>query len=216
VFTLDHVRHEYDGEVVLDLAEFAGRQGEPWLVQGQSGSGKTTLLHLMAGLLRPTSGTVHVAGRDLGELRGAVLDRFRGAAIGIVFQQLHLLPTLDVAHNLHLAQYMAGLPQDTARVREVLATLGLEGRARAYPSELSYGQQQRVAIARAVINRPSVILADEPTSSLDDLHCRKVLDLLVGQAEAHEATLVVATHDGRIRGRFERRLDLDGGGEGGA
>jgi putative ABC transport system ATP-binding protein len=157
---------------------------------------------------------VRVAGRDLGGLRGAALDRFRGKAIGIVFQQLHLLPTLDVAHNLHLAQFMAGLPQDAARVREVLATLGLEEKARAHPSELSHGQQQRVAIARAVINRPSVILADEPTSSLDDLHCGSVLDLLVGQAEAHEATLVVATHDGRIRDRFARKLDLDHGGEG--
>jgi putative ABC transport system ATP-binding protein len=208
-FDLRQVSHRYDGEVVLDLPSFAGEQGEHWLVLGPSGCGKTTLLHVMAGLLRPTSGTVRVAGKDLAQLGGAALDRFRGASIGIVFQQLHLLPTLNVAENLLVAPYMAGLDQDAARVREVLDGLGMASKQRAYPSELSYGQQQRVAIARAVINRPALILADEPTSGLDDVHCERVLELLIGQAQAHEATLIVATHDRRIGERFERRLSLE-------
>ncbi len=211
MFDLENVRHAYDGEVVLDLPHFAGAQGAHWLVLGLSGSGKTTLLHVMAGLLKPTEGRVVVAGEDLTRLSGAALDRFRGRHIGIVFQQMHLLPTLTVEDNLLLAPYMAGLPQDRARAREVLAGLDIADKAGAYPSELSYGQQQRVTIARAVMNRPRVILADEPTSALDDVRSRQVLDLLLDQAQAYDATLVIATHDQRVKDRFENELDLDSG-----
>ncbi|HHP7237115.1 ABC transporter ATP-binding protein [Longibacter sp.] len=206
---LEGIEHRYDQTVVLDLPSFRAEQGEHHLVLGRSGSGKTTLLHVLAGLLRPTEGRVVVAGEDLAALEGDAIDRFRGQHIGIVFQEMHLLRTLTVEENLLLAPYMAGLPQDVDRAREVLQGLEVEEKAQAYPHQLSVGQRQRVAIARAVMNRPRLLLADEPTSSLDDLRAEQVLDLLVQQAEAHEATLLVATHDRRIIGQFSHRLVLD-------
>lgn len=209
MFQLDQIRHCYGPQVVLDLSHFAGRQGEQHLVLGLSGSGKTTLLHVMAGLLQPTEGAVQIAGQDLAGLSGNALDRFRGRTIGIVFQQMHLLPTLTVRENLLLAQYMAGLPQRPDRVADVLGSLDVADKADAYPSQLSYGQKQRISIARAVINEPQLILADEPTANLDDLRSQKVLDLFIDQADAYDATLVIATHDQRVKHRFEKRLVLE-------
>lgn len=209
MFVLDNLCHQYGSTTVLQLPHLNAAQGEHHLVLGQSGSGKTTLLHILAGLLKPSQGHVVVAGEDLTALSGDALDRFRGRHIGIVFQQLHLLPTLTVEQNLLLAPFMAGLPQDVARVHEVLQNLDVGDKAHAYPNELSHGQRQRVAIARAVMNRPSVLLADEPTSSLDDQRAEQVLHLLTAQAEAHGATLLIATHDHRITDRFHHRLDLD-------
>ena len=209
MFVLENLQHRYGRTAVLDLPLFAADQGEHHLILGRSGSGKTTLLHILAGLLRPTEGRVVVAGEELGALRGDALDRFRGRHVGIVFQQMHLLPTLTVEQNLLLAPYMAGLPQDADRAREVLRSLDVEEKAQAYPHALSVGQRQRVAIARAVMNRPRLLLADEPTSSLDDLRAKQVLSLLTQQARAHGATLVLATHDARITGDFPERLVLD-------
>jgi ABC-type lipoprotein export system ATPase subunit len=206
---LEHVQHQYGQTVVLDLPSFKAEQSEHHLVLGRSGSGKTTLLHVLAGLLRPTEGRVVVAGEDLGALKGDALDRFRGRQIGIVFQEMHLLPTLTVEENLLLAPHMAGLPQDVDRAHEVLHSLDVGEKAQTYPHQLSVGQRQRVAIARAVMNQPRLLLADEPTSSLDDVRAEQVLDLLVQQAEAHEATLLIATHDRRITGHFSHRLVLD-------
>lgn len=208
MIVLDQVRHAYDGETVLNIPHFEAAQGERWLLLGPSGSGKTTFLHVVAGLLTPTSGRVLIAGQDVGALKGAALDQFRGRNVGIVFQQMHLLPTLTVEQNLLLAPYMAGLPQDRERVHEVLAGLDLAEKAGAYPEALSYGQKQRVAIARAVMNRPRLILADEPTSSLDDRRGEQVAALLEAQAAAVGATLLVATHDGRLKQRFEKQLLL--------
>jgi len=208
MISLKNVRHHYGAEPVLDIDHFCVEQGGRQLVLGQSGSGKTTLLHVLAGLLRPGQGTVSVAGGDLGKLDGDALDRFRGRNIGIVFQQLHLLATLTVRQNLLLAPYMAGMTQDSNRVREVLRSLDVEDKLHAYPRELSQGQRQRVAIARAVMNRPNVLLADEPTSSLDDVRTRNVMRLLIDQAEMTGATLLVATHDQRIVDFFPDRLTL--------
>ncbi|MEL6770163.1 MAG: ABC transporter ATP-binding protein [Bacteroidota bacterium] len=206
---LEDVQHRYGQDAVLDLPHFSVAQGEHRLVLGLSGSGKTTLLHILAGLLRPSKGRVVVAGEALTALKGDALDRFRGRNVGIVFQQLHLFPTLTVEQNLLLAPYMAGLPQDASRAHEVLRSLDVEEKAAAYPHELSVGQRQRVAIARAVMNRPRLLLADEPTSSLDDVRASQVLTLLRDQAEAHDATLLVATHDARITSAFSDYLALD-------
>ncbi|MEM6783202.1 MAG: ABC transporter ATP-binding protein [Bacteroidota bacterium] len=206
---LEDVRHRYGQDAVLDLPHFSVAQGEHRLVLGLSGSGKTTLLHILAGLLKPSEGRVVVAGEDLTALKGDALDRFRGQHIGIVFQQLHLFPTLTVEQNLLLAPYMAGLPQDVGRAHEVLRSLDVAEKVKAYPHELSVGQRQRVAIARAVMNRPRLLLADEPTSSLDDVRAAQVLTLLREQAEAYDATLLVATHDARITSAFSEYLALD-------
>jgi ABC-type lipoprotein export system ATPase subunit len=208
MISVEGLRHRYGDRQVLALDTWHAAVGEHWLVLGASGSGKTTLLGILGGLLRPSEGRVMVAGQDLVGLSGPDLDRFRGRHVGFVPQKLHLLSSLGVADNLMLAQYLAGLPQDHARARELLAALGLAARTQARPAELSHGQAQRVAVARAVINRPGLILADEPTSNLDDTHCARAIELLESQAAACGATLVVATHDQRVRARFSNRVEL--------
>jgi len=202
------LRQRYGAREVLALEAFEAAAGEHWLVLGPSGSGKTTLLHLLAGLLVPTEGEVEVCGERLAGLDGARRDRWRGRTVGIVPQKLHLVPSLTVAQNLALARYLAGLAPEPARAAELLAGLGLAGKAHARPAELSHGEAQRVAVARAVMNRPKLLLADEPTSNLDDRACEATLALLQAQAHACGATLVVATHDRRARERFAQVLRL--------
>jgi len=208
MFAVRQLVHAYAGKDVLRVKEWQAEQGAQWLILGPSGSGKTTLLHVLAGILRPTSGYVTLAEQDLGALSPSALDHFRGKYVGIVLQRLHLIDSLTVLNNLLLAQYMAGEPQNAGRVREVLASLDLGDKANARPHELSHGQAQRVAVARAVVNRPRLLLADEPTSNLDDTRCLQVLDLLLAQARACGATLVIATHDQRIKSRVPNHCEL--------
>ena len=132
MFSVRQLAHAYDGTDVLRVDAWQAEQGAQWLMLGPSGSGKTTLLHVLAGILRPTSGQVMVAGQDVMALSPSALDRFRGKNIGIVLQQLHLIDSLTVLNNLLLAQYLAGAAQDAARVREVLASLDLSGKANAH------------------------------------------------------------------------------------
>ena len=208
MFQLRDVRHAYNGIDALQIRDWLAEQGEHWLVLGPSGSGKTTLLHILAGFLKPSYGEVIVAGHSLGRLKTAALGRFRGRHIGIVLQRLHLVESLTVSKNLLLAQFLSGLGENVERVNEVLADLGLSRKANAYPHELSFGQQQRVAVARAIVNRPTLLLADEPTSNLDDANCMQTLDLLEAQASACRATLMIATHDQRIKARFRNQRIL--------
>jgi len=208
MFNVENLKHTYNGTEVLNVAAWRVEQGSQWLVLGPSGSGKTTLLHILAGILRPTAGSVGIAGQDVRGLSPNQLDRFRGQHIGIVLQRLHLIPSLTVMNNLLLAQYLAGLPQEGARVREVMTGLDVADKAGAYPHELSFGQAQRVAVARAVVNRPKLLLADEPTSNLDDARCAQAYGLLESQARACGATLVIATHDQRIKARMSNHYEL--------
>jgi len=200
--------HRYGAAEALRLPEWKVAQGERWLVLGASGSGKSTLLHALAGLIRPTEGEIEVAGENLRRLEGTRLDRWRATTVGIVLQALHLVKHLTVRDNLRLAQYLGHVPQDDARITDTLAALGVADKALRRPPELSQGEQQRVAIARAVVNRPKLLLADEPTANLDDAAAARVVDLLSEQAARHGATLVVATHDGRVKGKFRERLEL--------
>jgi putative ABC transport system ATP-binding protein len=200
--------HRYGSNEVLRLADWKVAAGERWLVLGPSGSGKTTLLHLVAGLIRPAEGELEVAGENLRKLDGMRLDRWRGATVGIVLQSLHLLRHLSVRDNLRIAQYLAHAPQDEARIAETLGALGVADKAARRAAQLSEGERQRVAVARAVVNRPQLLLADEPTANLDDRAAAQTVELLLEQAERHGATLVVATHDSRVKRSFERRLDL--------
>ena len=208
MFVLERLTHAYNGTEVLSVPAWRAEQGAHWLVLGPSGSGKTTLLHILGGILRPAAGSVSIAGQDLMALTPAALDRFRGQHIGIVLQRLHLVPSLSVLKNLLLAQYLAGVSQDAARAREVLSSLEIADKAHAYPHELSFGQAQRVAVARAVVNRPKLLLADEPTSNLDDTRCAQAYALLDSQARACGATLVIATHDQRIKSRMSNQFEL--------
>ena len=206
---VEALRHGHGRRDVLDVPAWQIDAGERCLVTGPSGSGKSTLLHLLAGLATPRAGSVRVAGQDLAGLSPAARDRFRGRSVGLLLQSFHLLDTLSVFDNVRLARHLAGLPEDAARCRAVLEELGVAEFARAHPSTISHGQAQRVALARAVVNRPAVLLADEPTSSLDDESCERVAMLIETEAERHGATLVVATHDSRLLGRFRRRLALE-------
>jgi putative ABC transport system ATP-binding protein len=200
--------HRYGAVEALRLAEWKVAQGERWLVLGASGSGKSTLLHALAGLIRPTEGEIEVAGENVRRLEGGRLDRWRGTTVGIVLQALHLVKHLSVRDNLRLAQYLARVPQDDARINDTLDALGVAAKAARRPTDLSQGEQQRVAIARAVVNRPKLVLADEQTANLDDAAAAKVVDLLSEQAARHGATLVLATHDARVKGKFRERLEL--------
>jgi putative ABC transport system ATP-binding protein len=208
VIAVRGLAHRYAQQEVLRLPEWKVTQGERWLVLGPSGCGKTTLLHILAGLVPPSEGQVEVAGEDLRKLEGARLDRWRATSVGIVLQALHLVKHLSVRDNLRLAQYLAKAPQDDARIDDTLGALGVVAKSARRPSELSQGEQQRVAIARAVVNRPKLVLADEPTANLDDAAAATVVDLLSAQAARYGATLVVATHDARVKGKFRERLEL--------
>lgn len=205
---LQNLSYAIDGNAILSNLNWQVREGQHALMLGASGSGKTTLLHLLAGLLTPTSGAIMVDGQNISALQSSAQDAWRGRSIGMVFQTLHLVKALTVRDNLRLARTMAGLPADDARVEALLKGLGLADKAASYPHQLSVGQAQRVAIARAVVNKPKWILADEPTSALDDAHCAETLNLLEKQAQECGATLIIATHDQRIKSRYQHRLEL--------
>jgi putative ABC transport system ATP-binding protein len=183
-------------------------KGENLLILGESGIGKTTLLHLLAGLLKPNSGYVELMGTSLQALSLAQLDQFRGQHIGLVFQRPHFIKTLSVQENLALVQYLAGKAPDQQRIREVLNSLGIGHKSSHKPYRLSQGEQQRAAIALAVVNRPQLILADEPTASLDDKNCARVAELLQEQAAGTGAQLIIITHDSRLKPYFNRTLAL--------
>jgi putative ABC transport system ATP-binding protein len=192
---------------VLACPDLALNAGEHCVLTGPSGSGKSTLLNIVAGILRPSAGEVTLSGESLyGEpVRG---DRWRARRIGVVPQRLHLLGSLSARDNVRLAQYLAHDRVDEADVERVLLALGLAARGSAKPSQLSAGEQQRVAIARAIVNRPQVLLADEPTSSLDDDNAQRAVELLFEAARLAGALLIVATHDRRVRSRFDRAIEL--------
>lgn len=205
---LKDISYSVGGNIVLHNVNGQVEVGNHALILGNSGSGKTTLLHLLAGLLTPSSGSIIIDGQDIAMLNAGARDAWRGKNIGMVFQTLHLIRALTVADNLRLARYMAGLAADDTRITGLLQSLGLGDKACSFPHELSVGQAQRVAIARALVNQPRWILADEPTSALDDENCTETLNLLEAQAFEHGATLVVATHDQRIKGRWRHHLEL--------
>jgi putative ABC transport system ATP-binding protein len=191
-------------QVVVKIDRLNIAQGEHTLLLGPSGSGKTTLLNVLSGLVLPLKGSVRIEDVSIGALTAVQRDKFRSQKIGLVMQRLHLISALNVENNLLLAQRLAGLPRDLKRINEVLTALQIADKAHKFPRNLSQGEAQRVAIARAVLNRPKIVLADEPTSALDDANCDAAIDLLFTQAREHGATLIVATHDARIKKHFAR------------
>lgn len=200
--------YTYHSEKEIAFGDLNIAGGDQFLLLGESGSGKTTLLHLLGGLLKSQQGTIEVNGTSISNLSERELDRFRGKHYGFIFQRNHLLGALTVEQNLLLAPYLAGLAQDKSRVEEVLVQLGIADQKKKRIQELSLGQAQRVAIARAVLNKPSVILADEPTSALDDRSCDRVSELLISVAQQNQATLIIATHDQRLKNRIHNLIQL--------
>ncbi len=178
---------------------------------GPSGSGKSTLLGLIAGLDRPTAGSIRLDGREITSMSERAMARFRREKIGYIFQSFHLIPTLTALENVAVPLELNGDAQAKKRAAELLAAVGLEERQSHYPAQLSGGEQQRVAVARAFACRPPILLADEPTGNLDSAAGQQVIDLLLGLHRDHGATLVFVTHDPMLASYMERIVGLRDG-----
>ncbi|MBT7575242.1 MAG: ATP-binding cassette domain-containing protein [Flavobacteriaceae bacterium] len=183
------------------------KSNENLLIIGNSGVGKTTLMHLLAGLLKSNSGSIKLFDQELSQLSSHQLDRFRKNNIGIVFQRPHFVNSLTVKENLQLAQYIAN-KKDNNRIDSILKNLNIFDKSNKKTNQLSQGEKQRASIALAIVNSPKLILADEPTSSLDDANCSKVIELLKKQATDFGAQLIVITHDSRVKKHFKNSIEL--------
>ncbi len=196
---------------VLKGLNLAVSPGEMVAVVGQSGSGKSTLLHILGALDRPTNGSVRYGGVDLQDLDAEGLARFRRSSVGFVFQFHNLLPEFSALENVSMPQRVSGSFRDEGTGREMLALVGLETRLHHRPGELSGGEQQRVAIARALVNRPRLVLADEPTGNLDSRTGTRVFELFREIQRDKKHTSIVVTHNARIASKCDRILKLENG-----
>jgi len=203
-----NLSHSYNKGHKFSFPDLACGKDETLLILGNSGVGKTTLLHILAGILKPNSGVVTIGNSELYKMKGDKLDRFRGQNIGLVFQKPHFVSSISAEQNLLLSQKIAGRPIDTTKVKSILEKLNIYERRKAKNYQMSQGEQQRLSIARALINGPKVILADEPTSALDDNNCDSVVQLLQEQSKAIGASLIIVTHDGRLKQVFNNYIEL--------
>ena len=200
--------HYKQKEHIFHFPNVALKPQENLLILGKSGIGKTTLLHLLAGLLKPVSGTIHIDEVDISSLRTRKLDVFRGQNIGLVFQKNHAVRSLSIFENLQARLFFSKKSIHNTAIDELLKELGLIEYKNRKVNALSEGQLQRLGIALSVIHNPKVILADEPTSSLDDENCGIVIELLKKQAKQSNANLIVITHDHRVKSSFSNTITL--------
>lgn len=216
---IDTLRFRYarEGDWIVDVGSLALRRGEQALVTGASGRGKSTLLHLIAGLIEPDAGTIRVGGTSVFDLGPGARDRFRGRAIGMIFQTYNLLHGFSALENVMMAMVVSDIParEHRARAGALLDELGID-RHEADPERMSVGQRQRVAVARAIACEPVLVLADEPTASLDPESGRAAMDLIQSACRTHGAALLCASHDPAMGARFERVIALDHAVPGGA
>lgn len=203
----EQLHHNY-GERKISFPDITCESGEHTLLLGPSGCGKTTLLQLISGIRSSQAGNVWVDNTQINTLSQAKRDQFRGQHIGMIYQSSHFVRSLSVIENLALAQSFAGESVDRSKLKSLLDKLNILGKASQKTYTLSQGEQQRVAIARALVNSPVLILADEPTSALDDENTNAVFDLLVNQANEVNATLIVVTHDNRLKSKLDKRIEL--------
>lgn len=203
-----NIRFSYGKGTSFNFPDISTSRGESLLITGGSGKGKTTLLHLLGGLQRPESGEVIIEDTNIATLSEKKLDHFRGKNIGLVLQQSYFVASLSVLENVVLASWLPTGKQATDKAKQLLEQLDLKDHFHKLPSQLSIGQQQRVSIARALINEPKLLLADEPTSSLDDDNAFKVADMLSQLAKQFGTALVIVTHDQRLKDRFPNQISL--------
>ncbi|MBU0994922.1 MAG: ABC transporter ATP-binding protein [Proteobacteria bacterium] len=208
--TIDHLKVEYHngGELltILDIPFWHVKKGEQISISGPSGSGKSTLLHIIAGLLQPNKGSVQVCGQELTQLGEVKRDRFRAKSIGYIFQNFNLLQGFTALENVLLGMtFSAEKPHRQAAI-DLLKEMGLDNRLKHYPSQMSIGEQQRVAIARALVKKPDIILADEPTGSLDPLHTGSVIVKLRQACEEQGCTLIIVSHEKEVVSAFEKQV----------
>ena len=196
----------YDNSFVFKFPNIKLKSNENLLVLGNSGIGKSTLLHNLAGILRPKSGSIKIFDQDISKLSELELDNFRGQNIGIIFQRSHFVNSLTVGENLELAQFLGR--NKKGNIQETLDSLKILDKVNKKHKELSQGERQRASIALAIINSPKLILADEPTSSLDDTNCSNVIKILKEQALKYQAQLIVITHDSRLKKHFKKSISL--------
>ena len=194
---------------ILDIPAFSVAAGELVALEGQSGSGKSTLLNVIAGILRPDAGSVKIGGVDIVKLAEPMRDRLRADRVGLVFQQFNLLPGFTALENVLVAMGFGSRPADRGRAESLLTAVGLADRLHHKPAALSIGQQQRGAVARALANRPRVLLADEPTASIDPAHQQQVIDLLQTSCRDEQVSLVVVTHAPEVAAQFPVRYRLE-------
>ena len=208
LISLSDVRCQYGSAAPVVLPDIQLAHGQHTLLLGPSGSGKSTLLNALAGIHAVSHGSIVIDGTPMSGTAAHARDQLRARKIGLVMQRLHLLSALTVRDNLTLAQKLAGRDVDLAHISVLMAGLNIAGKLVRYPQLLSQGEAQRVAIARALVNKPALVLADEPTSALDDGNANAVITLLLEQAAQYQATLLVATHDARIRPHFSNVITL--------
>jgi putative ABC transport system ATP-binding protein len=201
------VEFNYDSQIFFNFQNIDLKSTENLLIIGNSGVGKTTLMHLLAGLLKSNSGSIKLFDKELSQLSSHQLDSFRKNNIGIVFQRPHFVNSLTLKENLQLAQYIAN-KKDNNRIEDILKNLNIFDKSNKKTNQLSQGEKQRASIALAIVNSPKLILADEPTSSLDDTNCSKVIKLLKKQATDFGAQLIVITHDSRLKKHFKKSIEL--------
>jgi len=206
-----HFQSGTDTITVLDDVNLDLPAGRRLAIMGASGSGKSTLLHLAAGMDRPDSGTITLAGQDLGSLREPQRTRFRARRIGLVFQDFNLIESLTVFDNIALVPWLTGLACEGRTIQDLADSLGIGGLMRRFPAQLSGGEKQRVAIARALIHRPVLILADEPTGSLDPDSAGTVLDLFDQSVRALDCAVLMVTHNVDAAARMDETLHLTHG-----
>ncbi|MBP6127194.1 ABC transporter ATP-binding protein [Flavobacterium sp.] len=203
-----NITFSYNKDQNFIMPDLFCQAGSTILVTGNSGKGKTTYLHILAGMLQPNSGEILIDNTDFTNLKGSKADKFRGKNIGVVFQKSHFIASLSVLENLEMASWLATGKKHTKRAKELLNKLDILEQAHKQPSQLSVGQQQRVSIARALINEPKVLLADEPTSSLDDKNTDNVIELLESLSKEYKAALIIVTHDSRIKAKFTNQITM--------
>ncbi len=208
MLTTKELRFSFENKIDFHFPDLYCEAEDTLLITGISGKGKTTLLHLLGGLLRPQSGSVFIDDENITTLSSKKLDEFRGRHIGIVLQKSYFVEALSVLDNVVLASWLATGQKAVEKAVELLQQLDLGEQLHKLPSRLSIGQQQRVSIARALINEPKLILADEPTSSLDDINTEKVAFMLSELARKYHAALLIVTHDQRLKKHFNNQINL--------
>jgi len=208
MITSRNLQFSYSPQKKFTFPDINCADNEALLILGQSGRGKTTFLHLLALLLEPDSGNIHINSRELSSLSAAERTNIRAKSLGIIYQRAHFVSALSVLDNILLSNYLSGNKEDKEKAAYLAEQLGFAEHLHKKTNQLSQGEQQRVSIARALMNNPNVILADEPTSSLDDSNCQKVIDLLKKQAFSIGASLVVVTHDQRLKDEFPNQVIL--------
>ena len=203
-FLVKNLEFVIANNIILDKLNFSIDNGSHVIISGPSGSGKSTLINLMSGLYRPTSGHISFESNDYSKLKDKDIDKIRAKNFGLIFQRLHLIKHLTVEQNILLGFNKIKLPN----IEKLIEDIGLTAKKKQLAKDLSFGESQRVAIARGVVNNPKIIFADEPTSSLDDENTTRVLKLISAQANKNKSSIVISTHDERVKKFFKNILEI--------